>query len=104
MRRKSKRWVRETIAAVVGGRIGYEDGLDSLTVAPAGEVDPVLTRAYDNADARKAEEAIGRFDANKARVDSAFYEDLKRVCAGYGGATKSACSGVTVSFTAPSHG
>ncbi|MDC0766882.1 phospholipase [Streptomyces sp. HD] len=35
--------------------------------------------------------ALGTFSANKARLDSAFYEDLKRVCAGYGGATKSAC-------------
>ncbi|GAA3191491.1 MULTISPECIES: phospholipase [Streptomyces] len=35
--------------------------------------------------------AMGAFDANKARVDSAFYEDLKRVCARYSGGTKSAC-------------
>lgn len=34
----------------------------------------------------------GTFGANKARLDSAFYEDLKRVCARYGGATKSACN------------
>jgi hypothetical protein len=36
--------------------------------------------------------AIGAFDANKSRLDSAFYEDLKRVCANYSGATKSACN------------
>ncbi|MFJ8635666.1 phospholipase [Streptomyces sp. NPDC093568] len=36
--------------------------------------------------------AIGAFDANKSRLDSAFYEDLKRVCANYGGATKTACN------------
>ncbi|KUM73499.1 phospholipase [Streptomyces curacoi] len=35
--------------------------------------------------------ALGTFSANKSRLDSAFYEDLKRVCAGYGGAVKSAC-------------
>ncbi|MBT2417063.1 phospholipase [Streptomyces sp. ISL-22] len=35
--------------------------------------------------------ALGTFSANKSRLDSAFYEDLKRVCAGYGGAAKSAC-------------
>ncbi|MEU5520554.1 phospholipase [Streptomyces sp. NPDC093250] len=35
--------------------------------------------------------AAGSFSANKGRLDSAFYEDLKRVCAGYGGATKTAC-------------
>ncbi|TXS50055.1 hypothetical protein EAO75_13520 [Streptomyces sp. uw30] len=36
--------------------------------------------------------AIGAFDANKSRVDSAFYEDLKRVCANYSGASKTACN------------
>ncbi|MEY9989286.1 hypothetical protein ABIE67_001318 [Streptomyces sp. V4I8] len=36
--------------------------------------------------------ALGTFSANKSRLDSAFYEDLKRVCAGYSGATKSACN------------
>ncbi|MCP9209909.1 phospholipase [Streptomyces cucumeris] len=35
--------------------------------------------------------AMGIFDANKARIDSAFYEDLKRVCANYDGASKTAC-------------
>ncbi|MFC7894344.1 phospholipase [Streptomyces sp. NPDC057381] len=34
----------------------------------------------------------GTFSANKSRLDSAFYEDLKRVCARYGGATKAACN------------
>ncbi|MGW6735507.1 phospholipase [Streptomyces sp. NPDC055013] len=36
--------------------------------------------------------ALGTFSANKSRVDSAFYEDLKRVCAGYSGASKAACN------------
>ena len=44
--------VRETISAVVGGRVGYEDGLDALTVAPAAEVDPVLAAALFDAAAR----------------------------------------------------
>ncbi|UNS99466.1 phospholipase [Streptomyces tubbatahanensis] len=35
--------------------------------------------------------AAGLFDANKSRIDSAFYEDLKRVCNGYSGSTKTAC-------------
>ncbi|MEU6057862.1 phospholipase [Streptomyces sp. NPDC047097] len=35
--------------------------------------------------------AAGNFQANKARVDSAFHEDLKRVCARYSGATKTSC-------------
>ncbi|MEU8826189.1 phospholipase [Streptomyces sp. NPDC048636] len=35
--------------------------------------------------------AMGIFDANKARIDSAFYEDLKRVCNNYDGGTKTAC-------------
>ncbi|MEU2117645.1 phospholipase [Streptomyces sp. NPDC016459] len=33
----------------------------------------------------------GTFDANKARVDNAFYADLKRVCAAYSSAKKTAC-------------
>ncbi|WP_369167034.1 phospholipase [Streptomyces sp. R28] len=36
--------------------------------------------------------AQGTFSANKSRLDSALYEDLKRVCTGYSGATKSACN------------
>ncbi|MCQ8190595.1 phospholipase [Streptomyces rugosispiralis] len=35
--------------------------------------------------------AMGIFDANKSRLDSAFYEDLKRVCNAYSGATKTSC-------------
>ncbi|WP_030863507.1 phospholipase [Streptomyces sp. NRRL S-37] len=35
--------------------------------------------------------AAGTFSAHKTRLDSAFYEDLKRVCNDYGGATKTAC-------------
>lgn len=36
--------------------------------------------------------AEGTFSAHKARLDSAFYEDLKRVCANYSGATRTACN------------
>ncbi|GHJ35947.1 phospholipase [Streptomyces sp. TS71-3] len=37
--------------------------------------------------------AAGAFPANKDRIDSALYEDLKRVCATYSGATKTSCDG-----------
>lgn len=33
----------------------------------------------------------GTFAANKARLDNAFYADLKRVCAAYSGTKKTAC-------------
>lgn len=36
--------------------------------------------------------AAGTLSANKSRLDSAFYEDLKRVCAAYSGGTKTSCS------------
>lgn len=36
--------------------------------------------------------AAGAFSANKSRLDSAFYEDLKRVCANYSSGTKTACN------------
>jgi len=35
--------------------------------------------------------AAGTFSANKARLDSALYADLGRVCANYSGATKTTC-------------
>ncbi|MEV6163192.1 phospholipase [Streptomyces sp. NPDC052052] len=35
--------------------------------------------------------AAGTFDANKARLDSAFYADLQRVCATYSGLKKTSC-------------
>ncbi|WP_059008408.1 phospholipase [Streptomyces specialis] len=35
--------------------------------------------------------AAGTFDANKSRLDDAFYADLKRVCDGYSGATETSC-------------
>ncbi|UJB40983.1 MULTISPECIES: phospholipase [Streptomyces] len=40
----------------------------------------------------------GTFSANKARLDSALYEDLKRVCAGYSGATKTSCNGLAWTY------
>ncbi|WP_262704850.1 MULTISPECIES: phospholipase [Streptomyces] len=42
--------------------------------------------------------AMGIFDANKARLDSAFYEDLKRVCSAYSGATKTSCDGTAWTY------
>lgn len=35
--------------------------------------------------------AVGRFSANKPRLDSAFYEDLKRVCTRYNSVVRPAC-------------
>lgn len=35
--------------------------------------------------------AAGSFSANKARIDSAFYADLKRVCAAYSGVKRTTC-------------
>lgn len=35
--------------------------------------------------------AAGQFDANKARIDSAFYEDLKRKCNTYSSVVRPAC-------------
>ncbi|WP_250030729.1 phospholipase [Paractinoplanes maris] len=36
--------------------------------------------------------AIGAFAANKSRIDSTFYADLKRVCATYGSVSQAACN------------
>ncbi|KUL35219.1 hypothetical protein ADL22_27805 [Streptomyces sp. NRRL F-4489] len=40
----------------------------------------------------------GTFAANKARLDSALYADLKRVCAGYSGAKKTSCDGLAWTY------
>lgn len=36
--------------------------------------------------------AAGQFEANKSRLDSAFYEDMKRVCARYSGEDRTECN------------
>ncbi|MFE6774756.1 phospholipase [Streptomyces sp. NPDC057702] len=40
----------------------------------------------------------GTFSANKPRLDSAFYEDLKRVCNAYSGASKTTCDGTAWTY------
>ncbi|MFG2986800.1 phospholipase [Streptomyces sp. NPDC048258] len=35
--------------------------------------------------------AAGSFSANKSRLDDAFYADLKRVCSGYSGVSRTSC-------------
>ncbi|WP_371552085.1 phospholipase [Streptomyces sp. NBC_00554] len=42
--------------------------------------------------------AAGTFSTNKSRLDSAFYEDLKRVCLKYSGATKTSCDGTAWTY------
>lgn len=42
--------------------------------------------------------AIGEFDANKSRIDDAFYADLQRVCNGYSGASKTACDALAWTY------
>ncbi|GII62982.1 hypothetical protein Skr01_30670 [Sphaerisporangium krabiense] len=42
--------------------------------------------------------AVGRFPANKSRIDDSFYFDMKQVCAGYSGAAKTSCDGVAWTY------
>ena len=42
--------------------------------------------------------AVNRFSANKARIDSAFYADMTRVCDRYSGATASACDALAWTY------
>lgn len=42
--------------------------------------------------------ALGQFSANKSRLDSAFYEDLKRVCATYNSAVRPACTSLAWTY------
>lgn len=41
---------------------------------------------------------VGRFEPNKARVDSAFYEDLRRVCATYNVFVRPACDSLAWTY------
>jgi hypothetical protein len=41
---------------------------------------------------------MGVFSANKSRLDSAFYADLKRVCTRYNAALKPICDGLAWSY------
>ncbi|MEH1099985.1 phospholipase [Micromonospora sp. CPCC 205561] len=42
--------------------------------------------------------AMGQFPANKARIDDAFYADLKRVCATYNTAVRPACTSLAWTY------
>ncbi|MFJ8580383.1 phospholipase [Micromonospora sp. NPDC093277] len=42
--------------------------------------------------------AMGQFSANKSRLDSAFYEDLKRVCATYNAVVRPACTSLAWTY------
>ncbi|MEV4758961.1 phospholipase [Micromonospora sp. NPDC049559] len=42
--------------------------------------------------------AMGQFDAAKSRLDSAFYEDLKRVCATYSSIVRPACDSLAWTY------
>lgn len=42
--------------------------------------------------------AIGQFSANKARLDDAFYFDLRRVCSAYGGAARLSCDSLAWTY------
>jgi hypothetical protein len=42
--------------------------------------------------------AVSQFPSNKAHVDDAFYFDMRQVCAGYSGVTKSTCDGLAWTY------
>ncbi|MEU5906542.1 phospholipase [Micromonospora sp. NPDC047527] len=42
--------------------------------------------------------AVSQFPANKSRLDSAFYEDLKRVCATYNAVVRPACNSLAWTY------
>jgi len=42
--------------------------------------------------------ALDRFQANKARVDDAFYFDMRQVCAGYSGIAKATCDSLAGTY------
>ncbi|TMR95942.1 phospholipase [Nonomuraea basaltis] len=42
--------------------------------------------------------AVSQFPANKARIDDAFYFDMRQVCARYSGVSKSTCDGLAWTY------
>ncbi|KAA9380469.1 phospholipase [Microbispora cellulosiformans] len=42
--------------------------------------------------------AVNQFSGNKSHVDDAFYFDMKQVCAGYSGVSKSTCDGLAWTY------
>jgi len=72
---------------------GFDWSTDYCTTSP----DNPFGFPFSNACARhdfgyRNYTAAGAFDANKSRLDDAFYADLKRVCATYSGVKKTSCN------------
>jgi hypothetical protein len=68
---------------------------DNCTEAPDNPLDFPFARACQRHDfGYRNYRAAGTFAANKSRLDSAFYEDLKRACAPYAGDERTACNGL----------
>ncbi|MEL5954419.1 phospholipase [Streptomyces sp. CLV115] len=72
-------------------------GFDWSTDYCSSSLDNPFGFPFQNACARhdfgyRNHKAAGTFSANKSRIDSAFYEDLKRVCAAYSGAKLAVCN------------
>ncbi|WP_053852342.1 phospholipase [Streptomyces sp. NRRL B-24085] len=71
---------------------GFDWSTDSCTTSPDNPFGFPFANACVRHDFGYGNyEAAGTFDANKARLDNAFYADLKRVCATYSGVKKASC-------------
>ncbi|WP_329212657.1 phospholipase [Streptomyces sp. NBC_00683] len=72
---------------------GFDWGTDYCSTSPDNPFGfPFQTACARHDFGYRNYKAAGTFSANKARIDSAFYSDLKRVCAGYSGATLTSCN------------
>jgi len=71
---------------------GFDWSTDSCTTSPDNPFGFPFANACVRHDFGYGNyEAAGTFAANKARLDNAFYADLKRVCATYSGVKKTSC-------------
>ncbi|WP_405518694.1 phospholipase [Streptomyces canus] len=71
---------------------GFDWSTDSCTTSPDNPFGFPFANACVRHDFGYGNyEAAGTFEANKARLDDAFYADLKRVCATYSGVKKTSC-------------
>ncbi|MGW6055209.1 phospholipase [Streptomyces sp. NPDC055189] len=71
---------------------GFDWSTDYCTTSPDNPFGfPFQTACARHDFGYRNHKAAGSFAANKARIDNAFHADLKRVCATYTGARRTAC-------------
>jgi hypothetical protein len=92
-------WVAARANQAAWSAYGFDWSTDYCSTSPDNPLGfPFSTSCARHDFGYRNYKAAGSFDANKSRLDSTFYEDLKRVCARYTGATKTTCDGTAWTY------